>query len=111
MSPSYPAGLVPSGARGRGEDRVAAYAPPDDVCLPGQALLAVTERGTAVRCPGHLEDAAASGGTEAHSQEALAGGRGRRRLQSVIDELLAAARSPADMRGSPGRQYGHGSRT
>ena len=57
MSPSYPAGLVPSGARGRGEDRVAAYAPPDDVCLPGQALLAVTERGTAVRCPGHLEDA------------------------------------------------------
>ena len=45
--------------------------------------------------------AAASGGTEAHSQEALAGGRGRRRLQSVIDKLLAAARSPADLRGSP----------
>src|SRR5258707_2771532 len=41
--------------------------------------------------------AAASRGTEAHSQEALAGGRGRRRLQSVIDELLAAARSPADL--------------
>jgi len=43
--------------------------------------------------------AAASGGTEAHSQEALAGGRGGRRLQSVIDKLLAAARSPADLRG------------
>src|ERR1700730_15659674 len=57
MSPSYPAGLVPSGARGRAEDRVGPDAPPDHVRLPGHAFLAVAEGGPAVRCPGHLEDA------------------------------------------------------
>jgi len=113
MSPSYPAGLVPSGARGRGEDRVGADATPDDVRLPGNALLAVAEGGPAVRCPGQLEDARMRGDAldpQAGTERPVGGiqVRNDRFLDHLAECVPLLAGEPAPVSLEPGRQLERG---